>query len=148
MSVYKTQRNKSEYEYVSLIRVLRLTSYRIIRKFPKSYRWLITNNMLDLVNDVHINIAKADAIKARGELTEKDQELRHRYFMIAYSDIVALGTEITFCYELISKGNNFYKDKNEYNRDFQTWISDLMKAAEELAKTMDIEQVGLQPDQN
>ena len=123
MSVYKSRRKDAAAEFISTARELRKTTVRIIKKFPTSYRWIITNNMLTLANEVYTNSLKANAIYVHKDMSEHDYELRHRYLVMAASSAEALLGEITFCYEFVNDGNNFFANSADYNRAFQTWTT-------------------------
>ncbi len=123
MSVYKSRRKDAAAEFIAAARELRKVTIRIVKKFPSGYRWTITNNMLTLANEVYTNSIKANAIYIHKEMSEHDYELRHRYLMIAISSAEALLAEITFCYELVDDGNNFFATKADYTRAFQTWTT-------------------------
>lgn len=123
MSVYKSRRKDAAAEFISAARELRKTTVRIVKKFPTSYRWIITNNMLELANEIYTDTLKANAIYVHKDMSEHDYELRHRYLMMAASSAEALLGEITFCYELVSEGNNFFSGSADYNKAFQTWTT-------------------------
>jgi hypothetical protein len=42
---------------------------------------------------------------------------------MAVSSAEALLGEITFCYELVDDGNNFFANSADYNRAFQSWTT-------------------------
>lgn len=121
MSVYKTRRKDAAAEYISAARKLRLLTMLEVKKFPTSYRWIITNNLLELATDVYTNCVKANSVYVYKDMLDHDFELRHRYLMVAAASAEALLAEITFCYELISDGNNFYKSKEDYDKAFSRW---------------------------
>lgn len=108
-------------EFISLARKLRVETIKAVKRFPTSYRWIVTNNMLTLAGEVYTNALKANAIYVHEEMNERDYELRHRYLTIAISSTKALLGEITFCYEMVAEGNNFFEDKTDYNAVFQNW---------------------------
>ena len=45
MSVYKSRRKDAAAEFVALARKLRVETIQAVKKFPTSYRWIITNNL-------------------------------------------------------------------------------------------------------
>ena len=49
----------------------------------------------------------------------------------------ALLGEITFCYELVDDGNNFFRNKEEYERTFQSWTTLANNALSRLRGVMD-----------
>ena len=76
MAVYKSRRKDATAEFISTARELRKITIRIIKRFPAGYRWIITNNMLTLANDVYTNSLKANAIYVHKDMSEHDYELR------------------------------------------------------------------------
>ena len=71
------------------------------------------------------------------DMSERDYELRHRYLAAATASADALLGEITFCYELVDDGNNFFRNKEEYERTFQTWTTLANNALSRLRGVMD-----------
>ena len=122
MSVYKSRRKDAVAQFIADARELRKYTVRVTRKFPKSYRD-ITNGLLELAREVYVNAIKGNAIYLHKDMSEHDYELRHRYLMIACSSADAICGEITFCYELVDAGNNFFAGKAEYEKAFQTWTT-------------------------
>lgn len=105
MAVYKSRRKDAAAQFVADARELRKATVRIARKFPASYKYVTTGPLLQLAS------------------SERDYELRHRYLAAATASADALLGEITFCYELVDDGNNFFRNKEEYERTFQTWTT-------------------------
>ena len=123
MSVYKSRRKDAAAEFIADARELRKVTIRAIKRFPVSYRWVVTNNMLTLATEVYTNTLKANSIYVHKDMSEHDYELRHRYLTMAISSTEALLGEITFCYELVDDGNNFFDSRAEYNKVFQNWTT-------------------------
>ena len=123
MSVYKSRRKDAAAEFISAARELRKVTIRVVKKFPTSYRWIITNNMLELASEVYTYTLKANAIYVHKDMSKHDYELRHRYLVSAVSSTEALLGEITFCYELVDGGNNFFESRTDYNRVFKAWTT-------------------------
>lgn len=121
MSVYKSRRKDAAAEFIAAARELRKVTMRMVKKFPTSYRWIITNNMLELAGEVYTNALKANSIYVHKDMSGHDFELRHRYLVMAIGSADALLGEITFAYELVDEGNNFFKSSADYDRAFQTW---------------------------
>ena len=122
MSVPKNRRKDASAKYITGARELRLITMRAVKRFPKSYRWIVTNNLLQLAGDVYINCVKANHIYVHPNMAEADFELRHRYLWIAETSADALLAEISFCYELVDDGQNFFKSAAEYDRIFSNWV--------------------------
>lgn len=123
MGVYKSRRKDAAAQFVADARELRKATVRIVRKFPASYRYVTTNKLLEMAGDIYSNAIKGNDIYLHKGLDEEDYKLRHRYLRIAEASADALLGEITFCYELVDDGNNFFKNKEEYERTFQTWTT-------------------------
>lgn len=122
MSVYKSRRKDAAVEFISQARNLRFETMRIVKKFPTSYRWIITNSLLELSKNIYVNALRANSIYVHKDMSEQDYELRHRYLTMAIADTDALTAEISFCYSLIDDGNNFFKDKRDYSEIFSRWL--------------------------
>lgn len=78
--------------------------------------------MLSLAAEINTYCEKANEIYLHKDMNKNDYELRHRYLTIALSSAGTLLKEITFCYDLIDDGNNFFKNRDDYNRTFYRWI--------------------------
>ena len=122
MAVYKSRRKDAAAQFIADARELRKYTVRVTRKFPKSYRDT-TNGLTELAREIYLNAIKGNAIYLHKDISEHDYELRHRYLMIACSSADAICGEITFCYELVDEGNNFFAGKAEYEKVFQTWTA-------------------------
>lgn len=123
MSVYKSRRKDAAAEFISLARGLRVATIQAVKRFPTSYRWIVTNNMLELAAKIYSNSIKANSIYVHKDMSKHDYELRHRYLVVAISSTEALLGEITFCYEMVNAGNNFFEGKVDYNKVFQSWTT-------------------------
>lgn len=121
MSVYKSRRKDATAQFIVDARQLRLVTMRVVRRFPTSYRWIVTNNLLDLATQTYTDCIRANAIYVHKDMTQHDYDLRRRYLLMAATAAEALLGEITFCYELVSDGNNFFKNREEYDRIFRSW---------------------------
>ena len=108
-------------QFIQDAKQLRIITMRVVKKFPKSYRYISTNNILTLAANIYTNCVKANSIFISKAISEQDFELRHRYLKIAYTDTSALLSEITFLFALIDEGNNFFKNKDEYIKMFSSW---------------------------
>lgn len=122
MSVYKSRRKDAAAQFVADARELRKFTVRLVRRFPKSYRDT-TNSLCELAREIYINSLKGNAIYVHKDMSEHDYDLRHRYLMVATSSADAMCGEITFCYEMVDDGNNFFNGKEQYDRAFETWTT-------------------------
>ena len=121
MSVYKSRRKDAAAQFIADARELRIVTMRVVRRFPTSYRWIVTNKLLELAGEVYAHCIKANAIYVHKDMSQHDFDLRHRYLTMAASEAEALLAEITFCYELVADGNNYFKNAEEYDRVFSRW---------------------------
>jgi hypothetical protein len=110
MSVYKSRRKDAVAQFIADARELRIVTTRVV-----------TNNLLELAVEVYTDCMRANAIYVHKDMSAHDFELRHRYLTMAASANEALLGEITFCYELVADGNNFFKNSQEYDRVFSGW---------------------------
>lgn len=123
MSVYKSRRKDAAAQFVTEARKLRRDTMRVVSKFPTSYRWIVTNNLLELATQVYTNCVRGNAVYLHKDISRQDFELRHRYLMMAATAADALLSEITFCYELVEEGNNFFSGKADYDAVFEKWTA-------------------------
>lgn len=137
MAVYKSRRKDAAAQFVVDARELRKATVRIARKFPASYKYVTTGPLLQLASEVYMNALKGNSIYVHKDMSERDYELRHRYLASATASADALLGEITFCYELVDDGNNFFRNKEEYERTFQTWTTLANNALSRLRGVMD-----------
>lgn len=121
MSVYKSRRKDAAAEFIADARELRKATMRVVKRFPKSYRWIITNNLLELATEIYTDCLRANSIFVHKDMTQHDFDLRHRYLMMAASAAEALLGEITFSYELVDDGNNYFKCRADYDDAFRRW---------------------------
>ena len=128
MSVYKSRRKDAAAEFIQRVRVLRETTLRILKKFPKNYRYIITNNMINLVTEAYTDCIRANDIYLHKDANPNDYELRHRYLVKAKTSIDALLSEMTFLYNMVEGGENFlHKNKDKI---FENWSKAALSANE------------------
>ena len=129
MAVYKSRRKDAAAQFVADARELRKATVRIARKFPASYKYVTTGPLLQLASEVYMNALKGNSIYVHKDMSERDYELRHRYLAAATASADALLGEITFCYELVDDGNNFFRNKGGVRAD----VPDLDDTGEQCA---------------
>ena len=108
-------------KFIAEARNFRIETIRTLKHFPNSYRYIFTNKMLDLATDICIYCDMANAIFVHKDMAVQDFELRHKYLTVAYTKAVALLCEISFCYDFVNMGNNFFKDGYDYGKRFENW---------------------------
>ena len=135
--LYKSQREDPINEYLKDARLLRLTSIKIIKKLPVSYRYIISNNMLELSTNIYKYCLMFNSIKIDNRCFKEDFKIKHEYLSKAKASCIALLGEITFLYELIQDGNNFFEDKKDYGKKFQRWSEIASKCLNSISKTLE-----------
>lgn len=128
MSVYKSERKESVVQFIVAVRTLRITTIRLCSKFPKSYRWIATNNMLTLVANAYTNCVRGNTIFLHDKLSPADFAMRSECFRSAEMGVNALLAEISFLYDYVRLGNNFFDDKFDYQKQFQNWTDEAQTA--------------------
>lgn len=122
MSVYVSKRNQAKPEFLMVAQELLIFTIKSVRRFPKSYHYPLTNDLLKLSNEIHEYALKANAIYVHKNMTEEDYKLRERYITLAKSSLVALSGKLTVTFKLVNEGNNFFENKADYSFMFQKWI--------------------------
>lgn len=136
-TVYKSQRGTPITGFLKDAHDLRLITIKNVKKFPTSYRYIITNNILELATNIYTNSMKFDAIGIDNRTYEEDIKNKYKYISEAKSSCTALIGEITFMFELINDGNNFFTDKHDYSKKFSIWIESANKCYKSLESTLD-----------
>lgn len=130
MSVYKSRRKDAAAQFVVQLRTLRELTLQNVKRMPKSYRYVITNNMLKLAAEAYTSCIRANDIYLYKDIDPNDYALRHRYLVMAKGAVDALTSEITFLYAILSQGDNCYKNDKARDKAFYTWIGAAYKSNE------------------
>lgn len=118
MSVYKSRRKDASAQFIADARELRRMTARAVKQFPSSYRYIVTNGLLEMAREIVVNAVKGNAVYLHKDLSQGDFDLRHRYLKMAEVTADAYLEEITFAFSLVDDGNNFFKNKDEYQKVF------------------------------
>lgn len=121
MSVYASQRNESKAEFIKVAQELATYTLEQTKKFPKSYRFCLTNDIVRLAMEIHEDVLRANSIYLYKNMTEMEYNLREEYFTKARSAIFALSSMLTITFSLILKGNNFFGNKKQTSTIFKEW---------------------------
>lgn len=121
MSVYKSRRRDAAAQFITGVRELRIQTMRIAKKFPKGFRYLITDSILKLANDAYTSSVRANSVYMHQNMLQSEFELREYYLTGAISAVDALSSEISFCYSMLADGNNFFDNRAEYDGKFARW---------------------------
>ena len=137
MSVYKSRRKDASAQFVADARSLRSMIARAVKRFPNSYRYIVTNSLLELAREIVVNSVKGNAVYLHKDLPQGDFDLRHRYLKMAEASADAILEEITFAYELVAEGNNFFRDKAQYEKTFSELVSQGNTVLKRLQRLLD-----------
>lgn len=121
MSVYASQRNESKAEFIRVAQELATYTLEQIKKFPKSYRFCLTNDIVRLAMEIHEDVLRANSIYIYKNMSESEFNLREEYFLKARSAIFALSSMLTITFSLVLKGNNFFGNKKKTSGIFKEW---------------------------
>lgn len=121
MSVYASKRNESKAEFIRVAQQLATYTLEQVKKFPKSYRFCLTNDISRLALEIHEDVLRANSIYIHNNMLETEFNLREEYFAKARSAIFALSGLLTVTFALVLKGNNFLGDKKKTAGIFKEW---------------------------
>lgn len=121
MSVYASQRNESKAEFIKVAQELATYTLEQVKKFPKSYRFCLTNDIVRLAMEIHEDVLRANSIYIYKNMSESEFNLREDYFIKARSAIFALSSMLTITFSLVLKGNNFLGNKKKTSGIFKEW---------------------------
>lgn len=62
MSVYASKRSESKVEFLRVAQQLAVYTLKQTKKFPKSYRFNLTNDIVRLSMEIHENVLRANSI--------------------------------------------------------------------------------------
>lgn len=121
MSVYASKRSESKVEFLRIAQQLAVYTLKQVKKFPKSYRFNLTNDITRLAMEIHEDVLRANSIYIHRGMTEDEFRLRAVYFTKAKSAIFALSSLLTITFSLVLEGNNFLGDKKTTSNMFKEW---------------------------
>ncbi len=121
MSVYKSKRNVSKIEFIKIGQQINVYTIEQIKKFPKSYRFTIVNDLYRLSTEIHENVLRANAIYMHKNMEKSEYLLRRTFLFKAKSAIFAMSGLLTVVFDMLLKGNNFLGNKEKMSNIFQEW---------------------------
>lgn len=121
MSVYASKRSESKAEFIRVAQELATYTLEQVKKFPKSYRFCLTNDIVRLAMEIHEDVLRGNSIYLHSNMLESEFNLREEYFTKARSAIFALSSLLTVTFSLVLKGNNFLGDKKRTSNIFKEW---------------------------
>lgn len=129
MGVYKSQRKEAVAEFLKATAALQVETMRIVKKLPKSYRYIISNLMLELTGKAHVYAVRANSIFVYGNMPPSDFDTRHYYLMKSAGCLDAICSEIGICYALVRENDNIFKSKKQRESTFFDWTHLAVTAA-------------------
>lgn len=127
MSVYKSKRGESPVLFIQNSQKIFKYSLIFIKKFPKSQKFTIANDIYEYSRDIYMSCIKANSIFINSNSPQVDIDLRRRYLLSAKSNTVALSALLTVLLNILLEGNNFMGTKEDTCKKFETWGSLLVE---------------------
>lgn len=121
MSVYKSKRTVSKMEFIKTGQQIATYTIKQLKKFPKSYRFNIVNDLYRLSIEIYENSLKANSIYMNKNMTEAEYLLRKEYLFKSKSAIFAMSGLLTVVFDMVLQGNNFLGEKEKTSNMFQEW---------------------------
>ena len=121
------QNNHIDKEYIKLALKLRKMINKTVRKMPKSYRYIITNNILILVQEITNNCLKSEYIKLDINLSIEQFKEKQNLLIKANQNLFILRVEIVFLFEMLNEGNNIFQSAEESDKIFDKLMNTMIK---------------------
>lgn len=121
MSVYKSRRKESTMEFLKVGQALCVYTIKQLKKFPKSFRFNLVNDIYRLGIEINENVLRANAIYMHKNMTEMEYLMRREHLFKAKSAIFAMSGLLTITFDFVLQGNNFLGDNKKAGKIFQEW---------------------------
>lgn len=105
-------------DYIKLSLKLRKMINKTIRHMPKSYRYVITNNMLDIMQKITNYCLQSEYIKLSKDLSMEQFKEKQNLLIKADQLLFNLKIEVIFLFEMLNEGNTVFKSAEESSRIF------------------------------
>ena len=105
-------------DYIKLSLKLRKMINKTIRHMPKSYRYVITNNMLDIMQKITNYCLQSEYIKLSKDLSMEQFKEKQNLLTKADQLLFNLKIEVIFLFEMLNEGNTVFKSAEESSRIF------------------------------
>ena len=105
-------------DYIKLSLKLRKMINKTIRHMPKSYRYVITNNMLDIIQKITNYCLQSEYIKLSKDLSMEQFKEKQNLLTKADQLLFNLKIEVIFLFEMLNEGNTVFKSAEESSRIF------------------------------
>lgn len=109
-------------DYIKLSLKLRKMINKTIRNMPKSYRYVITNNMLDIMQKITNYCLQSEYIKLSKDLSMDQFKEKQNLLIKADQLLFNLKIEVIFLFEMLNEGNTVFKSAEESSRIFDKLI--------------------------
>ena len=90
MSVYKAQRNPSKAEFLTTAKKLFIFTIKLSKKFPKSYKFNIYQDLYNLTRDISLSVFQANSYYVSKAMSQEEYEKRLSHLYVARAKIYAL----------------------------------------------------------
>lgn len=105
-------------DYIKLSLKLRKMINKTIRHMPKSYRYVITNNILDIMQKITNYCLQSEYIKLSKDLSMDQFKEKQNLLTKADQLLFNLKIEVIFLFEMLNEGNTVFKSAEESSRIF------------------------------
>ena len=114
--------NQLDKDYIKLSFKLRKMINKTIKNMPKSYRYIITNNILDLMQKITNACIQSEYIQLFKDLSIEQFKEKQSLLNKANQLLFNLRIEIVFLFEMLNEGTNAFKTVEETNKIFDKLI--------------------------
>lgn len=127
--------NRLDKEYIKLSLKLRKMINKTIRNMPKSYRYVITNNILSLIQQITNYCLQSEYIQLTQDLSI--DQFKEKQFLLdkANQILFNLKIEIVFLFEMLNEGNNVFSSAEETNKIFDKLIKTISNLSNSIHTT-------------
>jgi len=105
-------------DYIKLSFKLRKMINKTIRHMPKSYRYVITNNILDIMQKITNYCLQSEYIKLSKDLSMEQFKEKQNLLTKANQLLFNLKIEVIFLFEMLNEGNTVFKSVEESSKIF------------------------------
>ena len=114
--------NQIDKDYIKLSLKLRKMINKTVKNMPKSYRYVITNNILNLMQQITNSCFQSEFIKLTKDLSIEQFKEKQALLIKADQLLFNLRLEIVFLFEMLNEGTNVFKTADDTNKIFDKLI--------------------------
>lgn len=115
MSVLKSKRGESAMQFLDTARELEIYTLRYCRRFPKSYMFLITKQLVELSQSIYNNVKAANSVY---QTNQEEMQIRQNYLTRALCDLQCMSSQLDIAMNLVEHND---KDKSFKPSVWENW---------------------------